>query len=88
MHVTVEMPDEIARQWGETPDVVGRRVLRDATVEGYRAGRLSHRQVGEILSLDYWETEALLKERGAAVNYSISDLEADAATLERILGPS
>ena len=81
-------PDEVARQWGETPEAVGRHVLEDAAIEGYRAGRLSHRQVGEMLGLDYWQTEAFLKERGVPVNYSAADLEADNATLDKILGRS
>jgi len=88
MQVTVKMPDEVARQWGETPEAVGRHVLEDAGIEGYRAGRLSHRQVGEMLGLDYWQTEAFLKQRGVPVNYSAADLEADNATLEKILGRS
>ena len=66
-----ELPDQVARQWGETPDAVGRHVLEDAAIEGYRAGHLSHRQVGEMLSLDYWQTEAFLKERNVPLNYSL-----------------
>ena len=83
--LTVELPDQVARQWGETPDAVGRHVMEDAAIEGYRAGRLSHRQVGEMLALDYWQAEAFLKERGVPLNYSAADLEADNATLAKIL---
>jgi predicted HTH domain antitoxin len=54
----------------------------------YRAGRLSHRQVGELLGLDYWQTEAFLKERGVPLSYSAADLEADNATLDGILAHS
>jgi predicted HTH domain antitoxin len=88
MQITVQLPDEVARQWGETPDAVGRHVMEDAAIEGYRAGRLSHRQVGEMLALDYWQTETFLTERGVAVNYSAADLEADNATLAKILARS
>jgi len=85
MQVIVKMPDEIARRWGDTPDAVGRHVMEDAAIEGYRAGHLSHRQVGDMLGLDYWQTEVFLKERGVPLNYSAADLEADNATVERIL---
>jgi predicted HTH domain antitoxin len=88
MHVTVELPDQVARQWGENPGAVGRHVLEDAAIEGYRAGRLSHRQVGEMLALDYWQTETFLKERGVPLNYSVADLEADSAILGKILASS
>ena len=85
MQVTVEMPDQVARQWGETPDVVGRHVMEDAAIEGYRAGRLTQRQVGAMLGLDYWQTETFLSERSVPLNYSATDLAADNATLEKIL---
>jgi hypothetical protein len=88
MQVTVKMPDAVARQWGETPDAVGRHVMEDAAIEGYRAGRLSHRQVGEMLGLDYWQTEVFLKARGVPLNYSVADLEADNGTLDKILARS
>ena len=85
MQVTVEMPDQVARQWGETPDAVGRHVMEDAAIEGYRAGRLSQRQVGSMLGLDYWQTEIFLSERAVPLNYSAADLAADNATLDKIL---
>jgi predicted HTH domain antitoxin len=85
MDVVVSMPDPVARQWGDTPQAICRHVVEDAAVGRYRAGRLSHRQVGEVLGLDYWQTEAFLEERGVPLNYSANDLEADAATLEKVL---
>jgi predicted HTH domain antitoxin len=88
MQVTLKMPDQIARHWGETPDAIGRNVMEDAAVEGYRAGRLSQRQVGEMLGLDYWRTESFLKERGVPLNYSAADLDADSATLDKIFAIS
>ena len=85
MQVTVEMPDQVARQWGATPDAVGRHVMEDAAIEGYRAGRLTQRQVGAMLGLDYWQTETFLNERAVPLNYSAADLAADHATLEKII---
>lgn len=88
MQVTVEMPDQVARQWGDTPDAVGRHVMEGAAVEGYRAGRLSQRQVGAMLGLDYWQTEAFLSQHTVPLNYSPADLAADSAALEKILSGS
>jgi predicted HTH domain antitoxin len=70
---------------GDTPQAIGRHVVEDVVIERYRGGRLSHRQVGKALGLNYWQTETFLKERGVPLNYSAADLEADAATLEKIL---
>jgi predicted HTH domain antitoxin len=85
MDVVVSMPDPLARQWGDTPQAIGRHLVEDAVIERYRAGRLSHRQVGEALGLNYWQAEAFLKERGVPLNYSLADLEADEATLEKMM---
>ena len=84
MQVTMEMPDQVARQWGETPDAVGRHVMEAAAIEGYRAGRLTQRQVGAMLGLDYWQTETFLNERAVPLNYSAADLAADHTTLEKL----
>jgi predicted HTH domain antitoxin len=88
MQVTVNLPDEMARQMGETPAAIARSVIADVAVERYRAGLLSHRQVGELLGLDYWQTESFFRERAVPLSYSASDLEADSVALDRILGGS
>jgi predicted HTH domain antitoxin len=88
MDIVVSMPDPVARQWGETPQAIGRHVIEDAVIERYRTGRLSHRQIGEALGLDYWQTETFLAARGVPLNYSATDLAADEATLGKILGHS
>jgi predicted HTH domain antitoxin len=81
----MSMPDPESHQWADNLQAIDRRVIEDTVIDRYRVGRLSHRQVAQALGLDYWQTETLLKERGAALNYSVTDLEADAATLETIL---
>jgi predicted HTH domain antitoxin len=41
-----------------------------------------------MLGLDYWQTEAFLKQRGVPLDYSAADLQADNATLDKILARS
>jgi len=86
IEITVKLPDNVARSFGETTADIGRHLLENAAIEDYRVGRLSHRQVGATLGLDYWQTESFLKNRGVPLNYSLADLEADRATLEKALG--
>jgi predicted HTH domain antitoxin len=81
----IKLPDTLARIFGDTPEARSLRVAEDAAIEEYRAGRLSHRQVGEMLNLDYWQTERLLVDRGVPINYGLSDLEADRRVLDKIL---
>jgi predicted HTH domain antitoxin len=77
MQFKIEIPEPVARMWGDNPEEVGRRILEDAAVEAYRAGRLSQRQVGAMLGLDYWQTEAFLSNRSVPLNYSPADLSDD-----------
>jgi predicted HTH domain antitoxin len=86
MQVKLELPDAMVHQWGDTPAAVARRLLEDAAIEGYRTGRLSHRQVGTLLGLDYWQAEGFLRDRRVPLNYSSADLQADAKALAKILG--
>lgn len=79
------MPDQVARQWGETPVAVAHHVMEHAAVEDYRTGRLSQRQVGSMLGLDYWQTEYFLQKRGISLNYTATDIADDEATSEKIL---
>lgn len=86
--ITIKLPDTIASALGATPEARAQRLTEDAAIEEYRAGRLSQRQVGEMLGLDYWQTERFLAERNVPLNYSLGDLQADQATLNEVLGRS
>jgi hypothetical protein len=85
MHVAIDLPDEIARQltaaWGDMP----RKTLEAVAVEGYRTGALSRGQVGSLLGLSFWETEAFLKHREAYLPYGRTDLDQDRSDLDRAL---
>lgn len=85
--VIIKLPDTVARIFGDTPEARARRLAEDAAIEGYRTGRLSHRQVGEMLNLDYWQTDQFFAQRGVPLNYGVADLEADIATLNEIFPP-
>jgi predicted HTH domain antitoxin len=83
--VIIKLPDALAGIFGATAEARSRRLAEDAAIEEYRAGRLSQRQVGEMLGLDYWQTERFLAGRGVVLNYSPADLQADRATLDELL---
>jgi len=83
--VIVDLPEGIADAFGNTAELRRRTVLEDAAIEAYREGRLSHRQVGGLLGLDYWQTENLFRQRGVPMNYSVTDLENDRLTLNDML---
>ncbi|BDI30408.1 hypothetical protein CCAX7_24590 [Capsulimonas corticalis] len=84
MSITIELPQNIEQhlqtEWGELP----RRVLEAVAVEGYRQEVLTRGQVGELLSFNFWETEAFLKSHEAVLHYSQLDLDQDRANSEKL----
>jgi hypothetical protein len=86
MQITMQVPDEIARHLGSQREMP-RRIVEAVVLEGYRDGRFSRGQVSEFLRLGFSDTEAFLNRHRAYLDYSLADLEADRATLDRILGP-
>ena len=83
--ITITLPDSLAPAFGSTPQARSQRLAEDAAIEEYRTGRLSQRQVGEMLGMDYWQTEQFLAEHNVSLNYSLGDLLADRATLDEVL---
>jgi hypothetical protein len=85
VEVNIRLPDEVAHALGENAEAVARRILENAAVESYRAGRLSQRQVGEMLGFDFWQAERFLAENRVLMNYGSSELEMDRAALSKII---
>ncbi len=60
-------------------------IAREALIaEAYRKGKLSIGQVAHLLGLSVNDAHGLMKQRGIAVNYSLSDFEADRASLREL----
>jgi hypothetical protein len=74
MSITVEIPDELAKQF-PTKEAASRELLEAYAAEAYRTRRMSHAQVGRLLGLDRWGTEALLTKRNALREFTIADYE-------------
>lgn len=83
MNVAIDLPEDIVRHLESAWQDVPRRALEAIAVEGYRSGALSRAEVGRMLALSFWETEALLKQRQAYLPYSEADLEHDRAALNQ-----
>ena len=59
--------------------------LEAIAVEGYRDGTPTRDQVGQLLGLSFWDTEAFLKRRHALLQYHDEDLEQDHRDTDRVL---
>ena len=55
--------------------------------EAYRAGKISHAQVGEMLDLDRWQTDAFLKKAQAYRASESEEFSGDFATLRKLAIP-
>lgn len=83
MELTINIPDDIAAQLGAD---AGRRALEHLAVEEYRAGNLTHAQVGRLLGLATpMQVDEFLKREGVELEYTLAALRQDSATIDKIL---
>ena len=82
--IAVDLPEDIAKQLESAWRDVSPGTLEAVALEGYRDGTLSREQVGRVLGLSFWETEAFLKERQAYLAHDEQDLGADRRDLDRL----
>jgi len=67
MQITVDLPDDIAAHADP-----GREALEALAIEGYRCGKLTHYQAGQLLGMTRFEFDGFLKAR----NVYLEQLEA------------
>jgi predicted HTH domain antitoxin len=80
MEITVQLPDDLTAHANP-----GRDALEALAIEGYRTGTLSDYQAGQLLGMDRFEFEGLLKARQIFDHaYDIVDLEHDEETLRTL----
>jgi predicted HTH domain antitoxin len=79
--IPVAIEQKLQGAWGN----LSRPVLEATAVEAYRQGILSRHQVGELLNMNFWQTEAFLKAHGANLHYSEEELIEDQQNLSRLL---
>jgi predicted HTH domain antitoxin len=74
MQITVELPDDLARQMIPAGNDPARTALEDMAVEAYRAHRLTEHQLATLLGLGRYELDGFLKQREVWLEYSMDDL--------------
>jgi hypothetical protein len=88
MTVVVNIPEpfeELLRK--AFGDKLERAALEGMVLEAYRSGKISRREVQQLLGFDNrWDTEEWLGARGANQQYTLEDLEADRKALDKTLG--
>ena len=84
MRITVEIPDELARQMAALEGDPARILLENFAAESYRAGKMTMEQVRQLLGFGTrMQVDAFLQQH-EVYDYTTSELEKDLATLERL----
>ena len=87
MEVTVEIPEDIARQLHTKWDNLPRGVLESLALEAYHSHTLTTVQLRRLLGFQTpMEVDAFLKQAGIYLDYDLSDLRADLETVRRVRG--
>lgn len=84
MSISFEIPPELERQLNSTNPELSRKAREAFFVELYRDRRISHRQLAELLDLERYETDGLLKRYGLGLDVSTDEIRAEAALLRDV----
>ena len=80
MQVTLELPEDLARLFGESSTVLERAALEALTLEGLRAGKLTVAQGRRLLGIaSRYEMDGFLKAKGVLLDLSAEEVKRDAA---------
>lgn len=88
MAVTIQLPADVERRLrAELPDL-DVEMKQAVVLDLFRRGKISHYELSKVLGLDRFETDAYLKRHGVVEgSVTMQDLDEQARTLERVLGP-
>lgn len=59
--IEILLPDALVEAMATTPAELPRKTVEAVVAQSYRAGKITHAQVAEILKLDRWQTDAFLQ---------------------------
>jgi hypothetical protein len=82
--IEISVPDDLVKAIGGSASDLPRRAFEAMVSEAYRLGQISHAQVGEMLGLDRWQTDAFLKGAQAHRACESAEFSNDLATLQRL----
>ena len=85
MIISFEIPAEIEREISSDGTNMNHDAKEAYLVDLYQRRKISHSQVGEALGLSRYETDGVLKRRGAGLHFSIDEMRAQAEWLHGAL---
>lgn len=82
--LNIHLPDDIVAQLAIGGRDLQRAALEAFAVEEYRAKRITHAQVGQLLGLSRWDVDGLLKERQVWLDYTLEDFQREGEALQQL----
>lgn len=84
MKISFEIPHDIEQQIKTNGlDVVGK--AREAfLIELYREHKITHRQLGDALGLERYETDGMLKRYGVGLDLTVEEIKAEVGLLRDV----
>jgi hypothetical protein len=81
MHVHLDVPEEVARQFGGEPGGINRVAIEALALEGVRSGKLTEHQAREMLGIrSRYEMDGFLKVHGVPLPTTLEQIVADSET--------
>jgi predicted HTH domain antitoxin len=87
LSLTLNLPPEVEERLRAESGDLSSAVRESFAINLFRRGILTHHQLGQVLGIDRFETDALLKRNGVT-EYSLTheDIDADVSSLKEFLG--
>lgn len=82
MTIRFELPEAIGERAGGVD--LGGKAREALLVELYREERISHRQLGEALGLEAYDTDGVLKRYGVGLGISLEELRGEGELLKGV----
>ncbi len=85
MHLTVEIPDDIASRLTKAGGDLSRRALESFGLEEFKGGRITKPELRRLLGFGTrWKLDVFLKDHGVYEDYTLDDFEEERKALESL----
>lgn len=82
MEIVLTVPDNVVEQLGSN-GAAARRILELAAVEAFRSGELTSPQVQEMLGIDRFQLDGVLKTHGVLFDYSPEEIAEEFEAIQK-----
>jgi predicted HTH domain antitoxin len=88
MAVTIQLPTDLEQRLRAESPNLDTEAREAVALDLFRRGKVSHYELSKVLGLDRFETDAYLKRHNVVEgSLTMEDLDEQAQTLDRVLGP-